>query len=61
MILDNRSITREVTDDVGISFGSCQVIFTDVLGLTYAAAKILPKQLNFEQKQRRMVISEEMW
>ena len=32
MILDNRQITiREVTDDVGISFGSCQAIFTDVL------------------------------
>ena len=33
MILDNRRITtsiREVTNDVGISFRSCQVIFTDV-------------------------------
>ena len=33
-ILDNRRITiREVADDVGISFGSCQAIFTDVLGM----------------------------
>ena len=33
MILDNRRITfREVADDVGISFGSCQAIFTDDLG-----------------------------
>ena len=30
MIVDNRRITREVADDVGISFGSCQAIFTDV-------------------------------
>ena len=32
-ILDNRriTITREVADDVDISFASCQAIFTDVL------------------------------
>ena len=31
MILDNPRITiREVVDDVGISLGSCQTIFTDV-------------------------------
>ena len=34
MILDNRRITiREVADDVAISFGSCQAIFTNVLGM----------------------------
>ena len=48
MILNNRRITiREVADNVGISFGSCQAIFTDVLGLKRAAAKIAPKLLNF--------------
>ena len=34
IILDNRRITiSEVADDVGISFGSCQSIFTNVLGM----------------------------
>ena len=34
MILDNRRITiKEVADDVGISFGSCQAIFVEVLGM----------------------------
>ena len=57
MILDNRGITvREVTDDVGILFGSKQAIFTDVLGTKHAAAK----WLNFEQKQRHMTIAQEM-
>ena len=57
MILDNRGITvREVTDDVGILFGSRQAIFTDVLGMKHAAAK----WLNFEQKQRHMTIPQEM-
>ena len=61
MILDNRRITiREVADDVGISFGPCKVIFTDVLGMKPGAAKIVPKLLNFEQNQRRMDICQEM-
>ena len=58
MILDNRRIIiREVADDVGIQFGSCQVIFTDVLGMKRAATKIVSKLLNFKQKQCRMDIS----
>ena len=61
IILDNRRIAiREVTDDDGISFGSCQEIFTDVLGMKRAAPKIAPKLLNFEQKQHRMDIAQEM-
>ncbi|KAA1414164.1 helix-turn-helix domain-containing protein [Nocardioides humilatus] len=61
MIMGNRRITiREVADDVGISFGSCQAIFKDVLGMKRAAAKIVPKLLNCEQKQRRMDISQEL-
>ena len=52
MILDKRLITiREITDDVGISFGSCQGIFSDVLSIKSTAAKIVPKLLNFEEKQ----------
>ena len=50
MILDNHRITiREVADDVGISFGSCLAIFTDVLGMKRAATEIVQKLLNFEQ------------
>ena len=61
IILDNRRITiREVADNVGISFASFQAIFTDVLGLKCAAAKIVPKLLNFEQKQRRIYIAQKM-
>ena len=61
MILDNRRISvREVADDVGILFGSCQAIFNDVLGMKRAAAKIVPKLQNFEQKHRRLDISQEM-
>ena len=55
IILDNRRITiRELGDDVVISLGSSQEIFTDVLGMKRAAVKIVPKLQNFKQKQHRM-------
>ncbi|XP_032668800.1 uncharacterized protein LOC116842993, partial [Odontomachus brunneus] len=48
MIMDNCRITiREVADDVGISFGSCQAIFSDILGMKCVAAKFVSKLLNF--------------
>ena len=46
--LKNSKETREIADDVGISFGSCQIIFSNVLGVQNEAAKIVPKLLNFE-------------
>ena len=47
IILNIRRITiREVGDDVGISFGACQTIFTDVLSIKRVAAKIVAKLLN---------------
>ena len=56
IIVDNHWITiTEVPDDVGISF---QAIFPNVLGMKREAAKIVPKLLNFEQKQRRMDIAQ---
>ena len=59
--LDNRRLTnREVADNVDISFGSCQAIFTNVLCKKRAAAKIVPKLQNFEQKQHWMDIAQEM-
>ena len=61
MILDNRRLTiREVVDAVGISFDSCQTIFMDVLAIKRAAANIVPKLQNFQQKQRRMDNAQEM-
>ena len=58
IILNNRRITiREFADDVGISFSTCQAIFTDVLSMKRAAAKIVPKLLNLKQTQCRLDIS----
>ena len=52
MVWDNRRITiRDNADNVSISFGSCQAIFTDVFGMKRRAQKIVPKLLNFKQKK----------
>ena len=59
MFLDNRRINiREVADDVGTSFGSCQAIFTDVLGMKRATTKIISKLQHFDQKQCHMDIAQ---
>ena len=43
-----------------LSLGLCQATFTDILGMKHASAKIVPKLLNFTQKQRRLYIAQEM-
>ena len=61
MIFYNRRISiKEVADSVDISFGLCQAIFTDVLGMKCAAEKIIPKLLYIEKNQCRMDIAQEM-
>ena len=55
IVLVNRRITvREVAEDLNIS------IFTNDLGMTRVAAKIVPKLLHFDQKQHRINIAEEI-
>ena len=61
IVMENRQITiREVAEDVGISVGSCHAIFSDVLGMKSVSAKFVPKLLNFDQKNRRMSIAQEL-
>ena len=59
--MENRRISiREVAENVGISVGSCNAIFSDILGLKRVAAKFVSKLLNFHKKTRRMTITQEM-
>ncbi|XP_025262344.1 laccase-15 [Camponotus floridanus] len=61
IVMENRRITiREVAEDVGISVGSCYAIFSGVLGMQRVAAKFVSKLLNFDQKQRRVDIAQEL-
>ena len=54
------SVNDENIEAMNKMLGSCQAIFRDNLGIKCAAAKIVPKLLNFEQKQRRMGSTQEM-
>ena len=48
LISDNRRITiTDVANDVGILLGLCQAIFTNILGMKCAAAKLVPKFAKF--------------
>jgi hypothetical protein len=60
-ILQNRRLTiREIAEDVGISFGSCQAILTEKLKMPRVAAKLVPRVLTEDQKANRVNISQEL-
>lgn len=60
-VMENRHLTvRELADDVGISIGSVDAILSDVLGLKRLSAKLIPKSLDFLQKQHRIDVAKEM-
>lgn len=61
IVLANRRITvREIAEDLSISIGSCHSIITNDLGMKRVAAKFVPKLLNFDQKDCRMNIAQEL-
>jgi hypothetical protein len=51
-VLDNWKITiRELSDKLGLSFGSVQSILTEDLGMKCVFAKSVPKLPKVEQKE----------
>jgi hypothetical protein len=61
LILQNRHFTiREIAEDVGISFGSCQAILTEKLNMHRVAAKFVPHVLTEDQKANQVNISQEL-
>ena len=55
IVLGNHRITiRELVDMVGISFVSVQTILKDHLGLRRVKSRLVPKFLNFFEKERRV-------
>jgi len=61
LILQNRLLTlREIAEDVGISFGSCQAILTEKIKMQRIAAKFVPRMLTEDQKANRVNISQEL-
>ena len=61
MVLENRRLTiRELVDMVGISFGSVQTILKNHLGLRRVKSRLVPKFLNFFEKEYRVQACEAM-
>ena len=61
MVFGNRRLTiRKHIDMVGISFGSVQTILKDHLGLRRVKSRLVPKFLNFFEKERRVQACEAM-
>jgi hypothetical protein len=61
LILQNCRLTiREIAEDVGISFGSCQAILTEKLNMHRVAAKFVPCVFAEDQKANRVNISQEL-
>ena len=61
MVLKNRRLTiRDVADSLQISFGSVQAILKNDLGLRRVKSRMVPKTLNFFDKERRVKICETM-
>jgi [histone H3]-lysine36 N-dimethyltransferase SETMAR len=57
---DNRLTIRELADDVGISYGTCQSILTETLEMRRVAAKFVPRLLTDHQREHRMEICAEL-
>jgi len=57
---DRRRTINDISDIVGISFGSCQKILTDDLKMRRIAAKFVPRLLFEEQKQHRFLVCQEL-
>lgn len=61
LVLKNRRLTvRDLADAVSISKGSANTIVTDVLSLKRVKSRLVPKTLNFFEKNRRVNICKEM-
>lgn len=60
LILGNCWLTIRDIVELGISFGSCQSILRDNLGLRHIVSRLVPKILNFLEKLYRICVAEEM-
>jgi hypothetical protein len=51
---------QKVADECGVSAESCDTILTEKLNMHRVAAKFLPRLLKDEQKERSVVVSQEL-
>ncbi|XP_023232797.1 putative uncharacterized protein FLJ37770 [Centruroides sculpturatus] len=54
---DYQLTIRDIIEHVPVSFGSCQAILKDHLGLWHVASQVVLKMLNFFQKQQYVQVA----
>jgi hypothetical protein len=57
---DRRLTIQEITEEVNISFGSCQAILTEDLVMRRVATKFVPRLLSDDQKSWRLEVCDEL-
>ena len=56
VLCDRKRDLRDITSEVGISFGAVQSILTDILGISKVSARLVPRMLTKGQKRSRLDI-----
>jgi transposase len=60
-VLDNQRITiRELSDELGLSFGLVLSILTEDLGMKRVSVKFVPKLLTVEQKETYLAVARDL-
>ena len=54
---DRRQNLKDISSEVGISFGAVQSILTDILGMSKVSARWVPRMLTEDQKRSKLDIS----
>lgn len=61
IVMENRHASlREMAQDLDMSHESVRTVLVDVLGMRRVAARLVPKELNFLQKEHRKQVAEDM-
>jgi AraC-like DNA-binding protein len=61
IIRGNRHLTiREIADELNLSFGTCQAILTQDLGMRHMLAKLVPRLLTQDQTEHRATACREL-
>ena len=57
---DRRRDLRIIASEVGINFGTVQIILTDILGMSKVSARWVPRMLTDDQIRFRLDISKKV-
>jgi len=57
---DRRMTIRDIVEEVGVGYGTCQWVLTEELGMHRVAAKFVPRILTADQKQQRVDFGTEL-